>query len=442
MTLANKHVVVAGAGLAGLAAARDLTTRGARVTVVEARARVGGRVWTIRDGWRHRQHGEGGADFIESSQVALVALAKEVGVHLTPTLRRGFGYYGVDARGRLSRQSMASGFQHFGSSLHDLVRAYRLNEKRWSGLIVRHLAEQSVADWLGATGAPPWQSERMRGFRGLFLADPEELSLLALVDFLSDVDEGGWGESFRVREGNDTIPVRLAARLATPVILETVVRRIAHEAKGLVVSVDGPHGLAAIDADFVVVAVPASTARDIVFDPPLLETQDDAIRCLKYGRATRVLVQFDRRFWAKRGQPNAFGSDQPFGAFWDGNEQQKGPAGILSFLAGGGASDQLQALMAGGVSGLVKRLEWLGRPTTPIADRTITWEHDPWARGGYAFFDPAFQPAWRELLARPHGRVVFAGEHTSLRWQGYMNGAVESGQRAAAELGIMALGNR
>jgi monoamine oxidase len=69
-----------------------------------------------------------------------------------------------------------------------------------------------------------------------------------------------------------------------------------------------------------------------------------------------------------------------------------------------------------------------------IASRQIVWEQDPWARGGYAFFDPTFDPALRAWLARPFGRVFFAGEHTSVRWQGYMNGAVESGRRAAAEI--------
>ena len=63
-----------------------------------------------------------------------------------------------------------------------------------------------------------------------------------------------------------------------------------------------------------------------------------------------------------------------------------------------------------------------------------------WSRGGYAYFDPAFDPASRSLLARPFGRIFFAGEHTSGRWQGYMNGAVESGQRAAVELAMLKSG--
>ena len=67
----------------------------------------------------------------------------------------------------------------------------------------------------------------------------------------------------------------------------------------------------------------------------------------------------------------------------------------------------------------------------------MTWERDRWARGGYAFFGPSFEPSWRDDLSRAFGRIVFAGDHTSREWQGYMNGAVESGQRAAKEVAAL-----
>jgi monoamine oxidase len=442
MVLTGTHVVVVGAGLAGLSAARDLEARGARVTVLEARDRIGGRVWTIRDGWRHGQHAEGGADFIEDRQHALIELAREVGVKLTPILRRGFGYYGTDRRGRLSRQPMGSIFRGLDASFHELVRAYRLSESRWEGPIAQQIARQSVAGWARAHGAPVEVTSRLRGLRGLFLADPEDLSLVALVDFFADMDDsgGGWGHSFRAREGNDRIATKVAAALGEKVRLRTAVKQIAQTPNGVIVSAEGPQGLATASGAYAVLAVPATTARAILFDPILPTAQQEAIRRLRYGPATRLLVQFERRFWARPSQPNAFGTDQAFGALWDGNEQQRGRAGILSFLAGGGASAELQALLndhplePGRVPEFADRLAWLGTPTPVLAARRISWEDDPWAGGGYAFFDPSFDPGWRDLLVRPHGRIVFAGEHTSLRWQGYMNGAVESGQRAAAEI--------
>jgi monoamine oxidase len=88
-----------------------------------------------------------------------------------------------------------------------------------------------------------------------------------------------------------------------------------------------------------------------------------------------------------------------------------------------------------GGAALARHLDWLGANRAHLlTSHHVSWDADPAARGGYAFFDPAFDPALRAWLARPCGRLFFAGEHTSLQWQGYMNGAVESGRRAAAEL--------
>jgi monoamine oxidase len=182
--------------------------------------------------------------------------------------------------------------------------------------------------------------------------------------------------------------------------------------------------------------MPAAVLRRIPFTPSLPAQQHDAIGRLNYGRATRTLLQFSTRFWRAPGRPRAFGSPLAFGAMWEGNEDQRGRIGILSLLAGGSASDATQAIVArDGAAGLANALDWLGSKNAELlASRHIVWEHDPLARGGYAFFDPAFDPALRPWLARPFGRMFFAGEHTSIKWQGYMNGAVESGRRAAAEV--------
>ena len=437
--LTHVRVLVAGAGFAGLAAARALEARGAVVTVVDARDRVGGRVWTVRDGFLHGQHAEAGADFIESNQVALLALVHDLKLRTAPILRRGFGYYGTDDRGRLRVQSLAAGLRAMAKPLDRLIRDYEISERRWDSAIARDMAGRSVAAWLRNVGAATSVTRRFRGLRGLFLADPDDLSLLALVDFFADIGASGWGDSFRIVGGNDRIATSLARQLHGPVHLQSVLRRVRQDRRHVVATLDGRSGLAQLTAEYLVVALPATTARAVSFTPGLPDLQRDAVSRLRYGSATRLLVQFAGRFWIRRGQPNAFGSDQPFGALWDGNEQQKGRAGILSFLAGGGASRELRDLLRSDrLDGVLARIGWLGRPTPVLASRAIVWEDDVWAKGGYAFFDPGFDPTWRDWLARPFGRVVFAGEHTSIRWQGYMNGAVESGLRAAAEVAAMA----
>lgn len=429
------HILVAGAGLAGLAAARTLAARGCRVTVIDARDRVGGRVWTIRDGFTSGQHAEGGADLIEGDQTEVLALARELKLPAVPVLKRGFGFYGRGPRGRLTVETGAHRLWPLFAWFDEAVRQYRWLDGRWDGPLAAALGRESVAEYLDRTGAPADVIERMRGLRGFFLADPEDLSLLALCDFLATDGFGGDGGTCRLKDGNDRLPQAMAASLPEPVRLATVLRRVAWRDQGIVATVEHAGVLSEIAADRVVVALPATAVASLIFEPGLPPAQQQAIASLDYGGATRVLLQFASRFWVRPGRPRAFGSDQATGAVWDGNEQQRGAAGILSLLAGGRASHELAGLInAEGEAGLVRRLRWLGRPSRLVAAHLVRWNDDPWVRGGYAVFNPGFDPAGRDLLARACGAVHFAGEHTSVRWQGYMNGAVVSGLRAAAEV--------
>lgn len=437
--LAGRSVVVAGAGLAGLSAARELEARGAAVTVVEARDRVGGRVWTLRTQFAARQHAEAGADLIEGEQEHVLTLAKDLGLKPVRILRESFGYYGPDARGRRRVQTGPGAMAKVARLLEGAIRDFKLAEERWDSPIATQLGRHSVMQWLEREKAPVALREGVRGFRGFFLADPEDLSMLPLVEQFAQSGPPGRGRIYRIEGGNDRLATTIAKRLRGAVLLGTVVRGIRRHDERVTVTIEAlgkPH--TELTADFVVCALPASTARGVFFDPPLPEPQRHAIERLRYGSATRLLLQFDRRFWRKKGRPNAFGTDLPTGAVWDGNEHQRGPQGILSLLAGGRASKGLQDILhAEGERGVIRQLEWLGRPSRLIASQTIAWDHDPLARGGYAYFDPAFDPSWRAWLARPAGRIVFAGEHTSIKSQGYMNGAIESGLRAAAEVSAL-----
>jgi monoamine oxidase len=427
-------ILVVGAGLAGLAAARALERRGLAARVIEARDRVGGRVWTIRDGFAAGQFAEAGADLIEADHHATLGLARELGLHPTRILRHGFGFYGASPRGRVEIQSMAHGFRTMAEPLGALIEAYRHGEQRWDGGIAARLAAQSVAGWLRDLRAPEWLVQRFRGLRGLFLADIEDLSLLALVDFFDGASPGA-GEMFRLREGNDRLATGIVRELEQPPLLSTSLESVVQSDAGVTAAVRDRSGRHELTADRLVLTVPGSLVRSIAFDPPLPDAQREAYAALRMGCATRTLLQFDRRFWVSRRRPRAFGSDRAHGAVWDASEGQRGRAGILSLLGGGRGSAALQSLLASGsTDALVDSLRWLGRPGRLLASRTVVWDDDPWARGGYVYFHAGGRPDLRDALARPHGRVLFAGEHTSIRWQGYVNGAIESGLRAAAEI--------
>jgi monoamine oxidase len=324
------------------------------------------------------------------------------------------------------------------------MRPYRLAERRWDTPITAAIAKRSVATWLDDVKADEELRLTATGLRGFFLADPEDLSLVALVDQFAAEDSPAPGPLYRIDGGNDRLAAALAAKLGARLRLRTEVAAISQRGPSVRVTVNSGRGQSQLTADYVVLALPATLLRRIPMNPPLPARQHEAIATLKYGRAAKSLLQFSRRFWRTPGGTRAFGSALPFGAIWDGNEEQRGRTGILTMLAGGAASDATQAMLAkGGSAALVQALEWLGsRSAELLASRTIVWEDDPLARGGYAFFDPAFDPDLRQWLARPAGRVFFAGEHTSMKWQGYMNGAVESGRRAAAEIAATHDGSR
>ncbi|HMZ53378.1 MAG TPA: NAD(P)/FAD-dependent oxidoreductase [Nitrospira sp.] len=444
-SLRGTSVIVAGAGLAGLTAAYELSRRGARVTVVEARDRVGGRVWTRRDGFVDGQHAEAGADLIDPDQEVIRRLAEDVGVTLVPILRGGFAYVRRGTRAPVIESGSSGGglWAALARAAEPWVRAYRVSEKRWDGPIARQLADCSVEEWLAEIRADRRTRAKLTGLRGFFLADPANLSLLALVDQLA-TESSAWDRFYRIRGGNDRLATALAARLSEPVLLQTRLLAVAQRRGKVRLTLRGQDGQGEMSADALVMALPATMVRRIAFTLSLPVLQRHAFRDLRYGPATKTLLQFDRRFWRRPGRTLAYGTELPIGAMWDGNEEQRGGAGILTLLAGGSASrDTKQLISRGGAEAVAAQLKWLGSTKAVLrAARHVSWEDDPFVRGGYAVFQPGYDPEQRAWLARPHGRMLFAGEHTSLHWQGYMNGAVESGLRAAEEVTALVASSR
>jgi monoamine oxidase len=432
--MSRNSVLIAGAGLAGLTAARELITRGTAVTVIDARDRVGGRVVTVRQPFLYGEHVEGGADLIDESQTEICKLIASVGLRTAKILPGGFAP--VQQAGARARVAGKQSWRDLERRLQREVRAFCVAEQRWDGGVAEALGRESVAEWLERVRAPKALRDVAVGLRGFFLANPEELSLLSLVDQFAEDGAPGGEKMFRIIGGNDRLPAVLAKALGSRLRLQTVLRRVTQTRDAVVAALDSNGRVEQAHFDCVICAMPATTVRDILFEPALPELQTSAIRALKYGDATKTSLQFDRAPWRRRGKPRAFGTPLAIGAVWDGNEEQRGS--ILTLLAGGGASAATRQMLASdGPARLIREMSWINFANSKlVAWNTVSWEHERWSRGGYAFFSPEFTTNLRYMLARPFGRVFFAGEHTSLRWQGYMNGAVETGLRAAEEVSL------
>ncbi len=441
--LRGRSVIVVGAGLAGLTAAVELSRDGATVLVLEARDRLGGRVWTIRDGFAAAQHAEAGGEFIDENQEEIRQLAHNLNLNLVPVLKKGFNFAGRQTKAAMPR--LTTGTELWAvlhRHLSPLIRAYRLADQRWDSAVAHQLARISAAEWLESIGAVKELGALVLGLRGFFLLDPTELPLLAIVDQLI-TGTPGQGRLYRVKGGNDQLVQGLSAFLGEHIHLGTEAMKIVQSPKKVFITVrDRNRRHTKLRADYVVLAVPATVVRSLCFDPPLPSPLRQAVTTLPYGSATKTLLQFKRRFWRGRRRTNAYATDLPIGTIWDANEEQPGRTGILTLMAGGSASKATQESMTeGGIERILSAITWLGpAPRVLLGVRQITWENDVWAGGGYAAFTTSYDPALRQWLAQPYGRCFFAGEHTSVRWQGYMNGAVESGLRAAFDVVTAAQG--
>jgi monoamine oxidase len=431
----GRRVVVVGGGLAGLTAAHELAAAGAGVTLLEGRNRVGGRVWTVRDGFADGQHGELGGEFIDDNHERIRALTSRYGLELVRVLRGGFTHRfrppGEDIQ--VSRSGPWEALREF---LAPLIRRYTAARGSDDADAVREMATYSLRHWLREHDASPYVHAMVDSIRGFFLAEAEEVSVLPVVAQLADTGSPAQTPVFRIVGGNDRLLGALLADTSSRVLLQHHVRAVAQAADRIVVrSTDDRGLLQEFECDAVVLTLPASTLRDLEITPGLPDDQRRAIARVQYGRATKAVVQCACKGLSGR-RAQAFATDGPLGAFWDATEGQPSRShSIINFLGGGKASAQLAQRATGGGSRLLSELCWLGLSGAPaIGIQVATWEDDPFARGGYAFADPGFDPACKALLSRRAGRIVFAGEHTSADFQGYMEGAVESGERAAAEV--------
>jgi monoamine oxidase len=429
------RIAVVGAGLAGLVAARELARQGAHVHVLEARDRIGGRVRTLRDDAIAPFAVEAGGEFIDGEHKAIRALARELGLPLVRVLSKGFGLaleHSGQVRVHRTQKAIWSAFKR---ALQPIASRFEERECDWNSSIATAIGSRSLDELLAQQNASTEVRTMAQALRGFFLADSDRLSALIGVELsMEDIDPGHM-PLYRIKGGNDQLPLALVRGIDLRLSGRHVVHGVMQTPGHVRLRVQGPGDtLDHIDADYAVVTVPPPILLEWTFSPPLPDDQHRAFRALSSGPATKAIFRFADRWWRRASQPRAFGSNLPVGAVWEAAEEQRGSA-MLTFLAGGSASQTLQELLAReGADGVLTRIGWMGRPTAVQAVESVSWERDRWSRSGYAYFSASFEPHLRAALARAFGRVIFAGDHTSRDYQGYMNGAVESGQRAASDV--------
>ncbi len=459
-------VAIVGAGLAGLVAARRIAAAGARPFVIEARERVGGRLLNeeIGDG----KVVEVGGQWIGPTQERIAALAAELGVATFPTHDEGrhlleidgkltsFTGALTDARLRLVRDlaraispAALADFEQARGRLDRMARQVPLEEP-W-------MAPRAV-EWDGQTFAT-WvrRNARTAAARHLFelateavwAAEPADVSLLHVLfytrsgsGFNSLVGTGGGAQQDRFHGGSQRLAQLMAAELGEEQVrLGAPVRRIEHGADGVVVHADGPggeFGALAVRARRTILAVPPTLAGRIAYDPPLPARRDQLTQRMPQGTVIKTMAIYERPFWREEGLSGQATSDAgPARVVFDNSPPDGSPGVLLGFLEGRlarqwgarPAAARREAILAGHARLFGERA---GRPER-FVERV--WAEEEWTRGCYGCLMTT--GGWTEYgraLRAPIGPLHWAGAETATVWNGYMDGAVQSGERAAAEV--------
>jgi monoamine oxidase len=400
------RVCVIGAGFAGLAAAAALADGGLEPLVLEARERVGGRVHS-----RRLPNGavvELGAEFVEHDHQTLVATARRLDLAMAPT---GMAYGDREPRGGLGVDR--------ATVLAEVDRLRRFLADR-PELVA---GGRSVADALAGLPLDPGAGQAIAARLQVSTGQPVEQLAAAVLDHAGSTFSTR--EGVRVAGGNQRIALRLAERLPGAVHLGVPVQAVAWSEGGVRVAAAG----AQLAAHACVLAVPASVIDRIRFDPPLPGWKTGALGRVVYGHAAKLFVPL-----RQVPPPSAVLSVLDHYWSWTAN----GADGTVQPVVGAfaGSAPALAALeVTKGPATWRGRLRAL-RPDLRLDRGSVlsTWDDDPWVQAAYSTRTPAFRPDDPELLARPVGVLHFAGEHTAGPWSGLMEGALRSGQRAAAEL--------
>ena len=227
--------------------------------------------------------------------------------------------------------------------------------------------------------------------------------------------------------------------------LNAPVRRIQQQEQTIIVSLETSQGQVEAVADWIVIALPWSVLRYLSIEAPLLEIQREAIARLSYGTSVKTLLQYSHRFWQQCNWGLIVG-ETPLQTVWESTTTQTGEAGILACTSSGTFSRSVAAqpveLAQQTVAALYLDASNASLPVRDCVSATAThdWGDDPWSRGAYCYFAPGDLKGWRSDLPYSAGRIVFAGEHTApVEFYGYMEGAIRSGQQAAAQISAHAI---
>lgn len=443
-TEADPDVVIVGAGLAGLRAACKLHSAGASVVLVEARDRVGGRTLS--------QDVAGatldlGAQWTGPTQVRVHALCAELGVTTFPTHHEGRKVLQIGGKVRSYAGDIPSMPPLSLLALHRLMGRI---EKEAAQVPAAEAFTLPKAAELDSLTVAAWcdqftRNKKVRALvevttRVIFGAEPAELSALHFLAYLNAggglerlVEIADGAQQDRFVGGAQQLAQGMADRLGDRVMLSAPVRAISQDADSVCVVTDR----GAVRAAAAIITIPPALVDRVSFDPPLPADRAILNQRMPMGATTKLITRYATPFWREEGfSGEVICTDGPLTVVFD-NTDETGQASLLGFIVGRHAREWAARDPDARKEAVLEcYARWFGEAArAPIAHTEKDWSDDPWTRGcPIGIAGPEVLSVHGPALRRPVGRIHWAGTETATEWTGFMEGALQSGDRAAAEV--------
>jgi monoamine oxidase len=443
---AAPRVAIVGAGLAGLACATRLLTKDIGVTVYEANTRVGGRTFTDRTSFPGRTVDLGG-EFVDSWHDQLRGLVTALGLELDDTWEDdGVSEVLAAIEGDILDEDQ---LELFEQRMKDQIASALVRHPfdpvsvtyKQSDAFDRAVDAMSAAEWLDRNNIARDRARTVleAGFVSLYGGGLEEASALVLLqEVIGSGPESD--ERYLIRGGAGRVAELLAQRFPSDVVkLQHRLVKVKSIASGKVeLTFDVAGTMKTETAEAVVLALPFSLLRDVEIEAPLSAAKKHAIAKLHYGAGSKLCVGFRGKPWRALDASGTVLSDSAFPYCWDETRMQDTEDGVITFFTGGDEGRVLSRVdlnvQRAGLLEVLNRVFPGVRAAAKAENVLVTWADEPFAKGGYALYAPGQVTAMRGCEGEPEGKLFFAGEHTSLEAQGFMEGAVRSGVRAAKEV--------
>jgi monoamine oxidase len=445
------RVVIVGAGTAGLVCAYRLQQQGIAARVIEASTRPGGRMFSLRNFFPDDQLTELGGEYIDSGHHTMRDLVKELGLTLndlgSDEEPEGAHAYFFENRLLPVDGSFIDLFRPVAKAVAEDLKKMKVHgEIEYDTQHARTIDRLSIPEWLEKRRITGVVTKVLRaayvGEYGLEIDQQSALNLLLTMGDEAAADDfrifGTSDERFHIAEGNDRVPTLLSERLKSPVEFGTRLESLASDGSGFTLGLQRDGAVEEAKADMVVLAIPFTLLRRLDLKVKLPEAKRKAIKELGYGTNAKLITGFSRRVWEESQSTGYTFTDLDFQCCWETSRGQPGSHAILTNFAGGKLGERLndgdlQERAAAFASQVDRIYPGAAAAFTTKAVRQH-WPSSPFALGSYTCYKPGQYSTLAESVATAAGNLFFAGEHTSENFNGYMEGAAESGERAAKEV--------